>query len=417
MELKVQKSHIYTSVYLFLMLYKPALFPVSMNYIMTFWGVAGCVFTYGTRSINRALCPLKRFAVVVFLVILYLGGALSITSADYSLLKIYVFMFGSIIQGAYAVVLLRRNYEDYESAMNAFVFVGLFQTIICVVMMILPNIRTNIVSYIVAMQGNSDTLLNAMSVRLYGIAGEYLYTIGLIHGVLSTYLFYCAIEEKKLGKAILAVAMLLPAILNARVGVVCTIISTLFLVVCCLIHNEVRDKIRLIKIIVVTIGVIVLFMNICRILVPGTYSWIQDGIQAVIDLILGQENRYYGKLTSDFLVWPTGKEFIIGKGVIPAGKNYMHQYGYVSDIGYVRDIHAGGLILAVIFYSGCVWAVLNNFSAKNYNQKVLSLAFVIFIAFANYKGRIAGSTDTIILILIIVGYCYFYEEWEESNES
>lgn len=410
MVLKIRKPHIYVGLYLFLMLYKPTLLPVSMNYLLPIWGIVGCVIHANSLVLNYWKMPLQRFFITVSLTIIYLFFVLSFTSGNYSLLNIYFFMYGSFFQGVYAVILLKKYYGDYDSAMDVIVRVGLVQCAICILMMLIPGFRTSVIGMIVANQGNSDVLTNAMSVRLYGIAGEYLYSIGLIHGVLAVYLFHCSIRDRNLNKAILAVIMLIPALLNARVGVVCAIISTLFILACYFLKYRYPNKIRLLKIVIIVVITVAICMNACKILIPSTYEWIQDGIQAVFDLLLGQENQYYGKLTTDFLVWPSGKEFIWGKGIIPGGKTFLNLYGYVSDIGYVIDVHVGGIILGFIFYLGCIWSFGSKFPNKSFDQKVLVIASILFVAFANYKGRIAGATDTLILIMIILGNYYFEEK-------
>ena len=143
-----------------------------------------------------------------------------------------------------------------------------------------------------------------------------------------------------------------------------------------------------------------LMWYLCKVFMPTSYEWIQEGFNAVLDLLTGQENQYYGKLTNEFLVWPSGINLIFGLGVRPAGRAYYAMHGYVSDIGYVIDIHIGGIILAILFYGAIVSSILTFWKYVSFEKKVFLLAMIIFLALANYKGRIAGSAETIIMALI-----------------
>lgn len=410
---EINKIDIYIFIYLFLMFYKPALLPVSMNYIIAVWSLIGVVIKEnGVLKVAKHY-PFGRFFLLFIPLIVYLFVAINFTSGDSSIISLYAIYFSYIIQGYYAVLLLRERFQCYDDAMMMIVRVGEVQCILTLLMAFISPLRDSILSYLMSNSDYSLTMLNAVSTRIYGIAGEYLYGIGLLQGMISLYLLYVSIVKKKVLYSIEAIIMLIPAFLNARIGVVCFFAAAIFLAVCLIMKWPLKNKFRLVKIIGSVMVALWLLWYLSKTFMPTSYEWIQEGFNAVLDLLTGQENRYYGKLTNEFLVWPSDINFIFGLGVRPAGSAYYAMYGYVSDIGYVIDVHIGGIILAMFFYGAIVSSLLTSWKYVSFEKKLFLWAMIIFLALANYKGRIAGSAETIIMALIFAEMRYF--ECEEED--
>jgi hypothetical protein len=379
-----------------------------MNYIIAAWSLAGVIILKGKDMLKVSKrYPLGRFLLFLIPLTVYLLVVIKFTSDDSSIISLYIIYFSYIIQGYYAVLILKSRFMYYDDAMMMIVKVGELQCILVLLMAFISPLRDIILSYLMGNSGYSFALSNAIQTRIYGVAGEYLYGIGLLHGLLALYLMYISITRRKNQYAIKAVIMLIPSFLNARVGAVCFFAAAIFIVVCFIMKWPLKNKIKLLKIIGVVIAVLWLLSFLCKTFMPTSYEWIQEGIDAVIDLLTGQENKYYGKLTNEFLIWPSGINFIFGLGVKPAGSAYYAKYGYVSDIGYVIDIHIGGIILAILFYGACISSILSSRKYVSYENKVFLFAMIIFLALANYKGRIAGSAETIIMSLIFSEMLYF----------
>lgn len=399
---------IYIYVYLFLMLYKPTLLPISMNYFITIWAFLGILINGINKKIRFKLNyfkdnnPFRTISITILLIVIYLIIVISFTSKDYSLVKLYVIYFAYLIQAYYAIILFKKYSKDSKESEKYLINICIIQAIFCCIMIIFPNIRQTIINYLASNSNNSKILFNAYSVRIYGIAGEYLYTIGLIHGVMTTYLINGALKNRKTKNIIIAIFILIPAILNARIGVVCCLTSCLFILIINFLKGNFIKKINIIKLILIVVIMIFIAKILCEKYLTTTYVWINDGIEAIIDLIMGNENKYYGKLTSDFLVWPQKWQFIFGKGVIPGGINYFKLYGYVSDIGYVIDVHIGGIILSILMYTAWIKVLFDNWKIKAYEEKAFSLSMILFIALANYKGRIVGAPEILILIILLM---------------
>lgn len=411
--------YVYLIIYLFLMIYKPAIFSISMNYTMLAWAVVGIFFnTKGILAINKNFIKSNRFLLqfnkMMIIICGYLIIGLFFTSKDFSLLKFYYISFANVIEIYYAFILFNKCKLDKNGVVRLIIIVGLIQSFICIIMVMLPNIRLQVLNYIFNNMNDPELLVRAYDERIYGIAGEYLYTIGLIHGFMALISFRYIIENKSIQYAILTILLIIPAFLNARVGVICCLISISIVVICVLIFGKMEKKVKIIKSILVSIILIVALSYLCQMFIPNTFSWIIYGFQSVMDLVTGTENKYYGSLTSSFIFWPKGLNFIIGSGTFPSGKDYFYLYGVTSDIGYVLDVYIGGIILSILFYSLCVKIIVTGWKNKQLIDKVFIISSIVFMALANYKGRIAGAYDFLFLVFM---YFRFEEYLYKDNKK
>ena len=132
------------------MFYKPALLPVSMNYIIAVWSLIGVVIKEnGVLKVAKHY-PFGRFFLLFIPLIVYLFVAINFTSGDSSIISLYAIYFSYIIQGYYAVLLLRERFQCYDDAMMMIVRVGEVQCILTLLMAFISPLRDSILSYLMS---------------------------------------------------------------------------------------------------------------------------------------------------------------------------------------------------------------------------------------------------------------------------
>ena len=290
---------------------------------------------------------------------------------------------------------LNYNIDDMLKFLFNVIFI---QSLICILMVIIPQFR-NIALFL---YGNDNIFIT--SVRIYGISNDYTYATPIFHGMITSILTIYSFLNNKKKYYIYIPFFIITIFLNGRTGLIVYVITTL---ICLLIIGIKQKKMyKFFKILLIGTICFIIFINISKILIPSSYSFVKSLVNDTINfLFLGELTGNYASLFDSFLFFPKGINLLIGHSTQVIGTaGYKYNIYKSSDIGYVNDIFLGGIsyafslyIIYYIFIKKKLTKNNKNYFTYNLFTKIIILSLII----ANYKGEIFRSITMITGVILI----------------
>ena len=400
---------------LFLILYQPVICNITATYYLAAMLMAG-IFLMSLRE--RKFLSVKKELYAQWM-LLVLGAAFlycSIFHFDLHLIKQIVLLLTPVMQYWYVRVFQADTGMSDAQIAEELVKTGLFQCLLCVVMMILPQLRQMQIAYLSSFEGNQIVDAHIAGIRVFGIAGynQYFFSMGMIHGLLSIFLVYRGFMKHRLKDMFLAVFMLLPSVLNSRTGAMMSVICMIFLLTACIIRKQGKIPQWMIPAVVLGLSGMACAVYVIRYAVPDVYGWWKQAVSVLYDLFTNntqsQAMVWDGGLMPGNWILPKGMAFIFGTGSIPK-EEYAHvQLGGLFDSGYVRIIWTGGIFLLAIVVAAYFFLVFMSRKGIAKDSQIFRFAVLFYLMLGTLKGTVYSTLPFLFLVMTISGCCKIQEK-------
>ncbi len=301
-------------------------------------------------------------------------------------------------------ILKKSNYTKND-ILNIVINLAVFQGLICALMVLIPNLHNIALSFYY--KGAEENIFISTS-RIYGISSDYTYATPIYHAFIAGIAFYKYLVNNGKNNLLKCVIISISILLNGRTG----LIILLFLVAYYLITYCFKNKkfFKLIKGISICIVVIFASILLLKSFLPSTYNFIH--LMAVDTINLVQNDEYDGNygILKNSMHFPKGDGLIFGEGFRVFGSEGISR-GYIpSDIGYINDIHMGGIIYCIFLYGAFIYLI-----GRLLKKSPIKIPLYITLFIANFKGEAFHSS---ILAFLVIFLCLLevYNE-KKSNYS
>jgi hypothetical protein len=144
----------------------------------------------------------------------------------------------------------------------------------------------------------------------------------------------------------------------------------------------------------------------------NSWVWFNSGIKEIISFIGGEPIGNLSYLTDTMWFMPEGIDLFLG-----SGKKAFGSYRS-SDIGYVVNLHYGGVIYSMLLYIPYLW-LLMKYSRANLIEKTINVSVLFYLFIANAKGNIFTPNEFIkgVLILIVFSITARQFQMKRSREA
>lgn len=382
-------------ILLFFYLYIPILGGIFTAYVIGMISWLYILFKNAKMAKNALkICALLLISGIYVIVIglIYFDSIVN-TSASI----IYLALFS--IPSAYMLAKIGKGFGyGLTKMLENVAITATLQGVISIFFRVFDNIRLYMLSFM-GWDINSNDLVDILKVRLYGISSGLTYSMPAVQAIIGVLVLIYAIAGHKKGSYILQVPIIwLSGIINARTAIVLIALGILFVILYLVHILDYRIAKRCIVfglIFAGTAGLALMMIN------KDTGAWVLDGIQEIFSFFTGGEGGYYFKaLTSEeFLKLPDMHGILFGKGIYPP-----------SDVGYVRNVWGGGILMCFLWYGIYIFFMWNIgcYVKKNVNAAISKTIFwygLAALALLNIKGEICGINEVSnLLILFYVMY-------------
>lgn len=368
------------------------------------------LFIFAFKKLNRRdhILSVNRLSAKIMLCVLILFGYLCcvgiVQNGDFG----FINSLAQLIVSFGVVCLVFDYYKDYvrTQCLKIIVNTCLFQSAICVLMIIFPSLHDLYSSVAVR---ESNIVATFSIVRSYGIAGatEYPFGIGLVHGLVA--LMYVSEYWGKLDiKSVLKVLFLLiPCVVDTKMGLICFCTCVIILM-----FSGERKSFKLFYNNALRLVYLALVVYIASLFLekymPEYYSWLCVAIDAIWALITNDQSikayDWYGGLLPINWNTPTGCDVLFGKGKVVLAQERI--FGGEYDSGMYRMIWYGGLIYIIVTFT-MLYLMLYSVKTRDVNGNCVNIGtlFFVFIFLSNMKGdAVMQSSFMGILVFLTLYY-------------
>lgn len=394
---------------IFLYIYGPDIYFLPIN-IVDIIAVISLFYLISYMSIFlNFLLYYKAFFVLLFLIIFYLLSieafhGYSITTNSFSILNLRIFLEGILPSFAIVVYGFRNNYS-FESFYKIFIIIALFQFVITLFML---DINFKVYMFETFMKYDLDSPLlhpQHFSMRGFGLAKNHLFAFPVAQGLIVVIGFYYSLKKKSILVFLGTIFIIFTIIVNARSGLLPILIFIFVLFLSSLFSfNLFYKNVR--RFILSSILVILMIPFILTgDKFENTIRNIEIAYESTVKLILyGEKQSTYDDIyNEEFWKLPdTSIDWIFGGSI-----KELH-----SDVGYIRNLHYGGLIYIILLYSTMGYLLISTFRnigfASDKSVYKFILSFSIFASFfiLEIKGHIFTINEAmrLIVLILIIGY-------------
>ena len=329
------------------------------------------------------LLRLPHVKTVLFLYCLLLLLSLSIDVVlgdDYSATYQSVLMLFEILPCAlfFSIHFMRQG-NDSEPFLKAMVILGVVQSLIVVVLYLLPSYNYELKHSFLRFE--EDDVIMLLAHRGFGLTCFYTYAMPIFIGFVCAIVIHLSITRKTI--YLLALPLLLFTIaVNARIGFVPVVVYL------CLSPILLAVKGKRVSFVIVSGAVAAMIIFIAQIDVEAysqynfypTMKWLEEGFQE----ISGGKTETTLKTLEGMVHFPPAWNWVVGTGIhiFSNPKVSIH-----SDIGYILQFYYGGVAYLLLLVSPLLLMLIAGIRrAQDYSVRVLLTSFVLSIIIANYKG-------------------------------
>lgn len=396
----------------FVALFAPPIIPgINLIIPLAAYALLRMVFTYRKQAVEvftkSGLVTLAKWVSLYhlyYLMILMISFMLGVNvqpehyfRSAYSLL-LYVPV--TIIVVLYILIKARElNYDSNELA-KVFVQAGIIQVIIACLTLLLPEVKAFLVDMM--LRNTGDPLLDTpwlVNIRFFGFANSLLDLFGLGIGLLAVLSLFL-VPVKGYRYLIFFGLLLVPAVLNARSGLIVGAIGLVFFLSYLFKTNK---KFTLTLSIVSLLILVTGGMALVAVYAPDTLSLAVRDIGSFVGS--SDEGTSVALFSSQFWQLPDtifGMIFGVGHSLYGA-EGYAH-----SDVGYINDLWRTGVLGMLLLYTSFMGFIIKGLkSTKDNRWKFLFVFFLVSTLIFNVKASIWGYTPGMVVVLSMVGYTVY----------
>jgi hypothetical protein len=290
----------------------------------------------------------------------------------------------------------RELHYDSDKLLRSFAYAGVLQALIGLVALLVPPAKELFVSMM--FKNTQDPLLNTPWIverRFFGFANSMLDLFGYGMGILAAATLFLRTKHRYVNLVLFGL-LLIPAILNARTGVIMGLIGALFY------SFYLLKNLKTVQLVGTLAGVLFLATTVFTVVntySPNTISWAVNDVSSFAPDNGGSSNSK-GTATvlfsSNFWSMPSPGYLLTGTGhTLYSAAGYKH-----SDVGYVNDLWRTGLVGIILLYFPFLIFIRNSMRRAATKEGRFILAFfgtsiILFLV----KGSIWVYSPGMIVIL------------------
>jgi len=303
----------------------------------------------------------------------------------------------------------KRGYGLIE-ILNLLLCVSLIQAAIGISAFFLPSFKAFLVEWLFAGYYDTKSVL-LVKTRLFGASQSMLFGIGIFQAFMASLSFYFAIRVSF--KYLLFVPVLLfSAIINVRTGLIVFVINALLSVITFSVHSRGKQLFRLITAVIVIVVFAFVLFSVFSASENLTISWVNRALEETAAFLRGTSTGTYATLERMFL-FPDKYTAMFGSGKTLFGVKYV---GYSSDVGYINDLHLGGIFYTITLYLSFFALLLGSVRGSSVEARTIVLLMVATMLVANVKGsafRVNEFTNGFFFISLFMNYT----SWVRSRST
>ena len=403
-------DHIWITGIVFLMIYRPAIFPgVSITDVLFVISVIGYLVCT-KRKINLSdFVPNKEIKLYIYIMViaaLYSSGITFISGGrwnyGYTFIKLILY---SIVYAAYICAFMKKNKYEFRHLVNWLLWASVVQSAFVIAMLLNNNLRTQIITSLIDNGAGGITMdrFLAYPQRSFGLGDGYWSGLSVVSGILADLAVVFSLKYSS--KYYLFIpGLLLTAAVNARIGLIVFLIGLIFII---FMNNNtsISRKIGFVLIIAFVMAFLPYVINYLQSVAPSTFRWITQITEHFNNMTEQEGSGTYYHLNPFYWRWPSIGATIFGTGKSIFGTEGLANFGFSSDSGYLGIIYRGGLVLSFLLYSAVFFLCIPKKLRKS-QYKIIGILCFVSLLVQNYKGGIFYFNEyyTMIIILIVAIY-------------
>ena len=273
----------------------------------------------------------------------------------------------------------RLTFDKFEKQL---IIVTCIQFVLVIISFMIPTVKSIFVEIMLRDWQDTeqrDHIYWSTFRRGYGLSTNLFDGFGYIISILISIVFLKGLREKKIFYLILSGMMLFMPLVNARTGVLLTILS---MIVIFSFYTNFKNIIR----VILLLGTIICVLpSILSLLPKSTLVWVTSGLEETLSLLNSESTSHgvYDEILKNDLVMPDSMlGFVFGMGAQP---EVLGNYNGI-DSGYVQCIWRFGLVGSLLLYFGyvCLFmypAVFQKKSKIKTNRCIMTFLTVIFFVY------------------------------------
>lgn len=398
----------------FIYIYSPQIMGVSaINYIYLF----GIVYvSINIKQYIKIINSRKKLFYLFILcsIVLVYSFILDLLYNNYAGISFFrswlYLLIDAIIVGPITLIILKKRKLGLNYLIQLFIKIAVLQSIIAILMFLLPDFRQFIFLNILGFEPGIDKILEPQYylIRGFGLGSGYLYSLALFQSI-GILLIIDQIIKKKIFalKSIVYIALItFSIVLNARIGLVVFPIALICYYLS--LESNLKQYFKYSTMLILLLAVSIIFYEPLRNYFydfNDTFKWLITGFELAIgiggisgdgiqDILIRDHWHFPEKLFSVF--FGTGSYIFNNPNSI-----YKH-----SDIGYIIYIYYGGLLLLCFAFSYFIYMI-----KISKLTKFLKLSLLFLIVIVHFKGNILDSNVFARGLILLTVYSYIYEKY------
>ncbi|MEN0053971.1 MAG: hypothetical protein AAGC65_09890 [Mucilaginibacter sp.] len=313
-----------------------------------------------------------------------------------------IFLLLQAIILPYFVISIYYRLKNHNNLLKDMTKVGVIASFITISMLVFPALGDGIRYHLL----KTDDFTELISYRSFGLSEGLTFGYGITQGLVFTLLLYYAQEKSKY--LIYLPFVLISILFNARIGLFPAVIGLLYFLV-------IKFNVKLFTIFLL-IGASLYFIIFNTELFSDyakTITWAFDFFTQSSDLVSGNSTGSDGS-TFDILF---GEMAVLPHDIwgwlIGTGENIFVSKKANSDIGYIIQLHYGGLVYLSFFVLLIGGMMFRLKSLYGNNIRWLMYILLITIIVTNVKGLTISIIPSLRFIMLI--YCYLIMEAKDRK--
>jgi hypothetical protein len=292
----------------------------------------------------------------------------------------------------------KLNFNLNDVIINLFI-IGVFQSIISILMFIFPDFRIYFLSNILKFNLQTSKIFNIdYAYRGYGVGNSFLFAFPITQSFILIGSFILAIKKNYLYIFSIPI-LLIPIIFNARVGLVTIIVFFALLIISSFNNKKTWGLMFFISIFIIFSYYFIERFDLIN--YSKNLEWVFNIFTQFNSLLKGNVNKKttIGNLFEMIHFPKQIIEIFIGSHIYIFNNP---QIQISSDIGYIRKIYFGGVFYSLLIYSGYTTIFIKSFRIiKDEFHKIFLSTIFLMIFISHFKGDIFSSNSSFRLSVFI----------------
>ena len=413
------KYYIGLIIFIFTFLFAPPIIPninfIFVNFIFALFAI---IFKYNNKlkDLFKNITFKKILKLILIYILYYILIAIlntlftNVWNVSNYIINIYSIVLAFPVVIVCCLYIIFRSNElnvNYHKLVKLFIIAGLIQSFIAILALLVPPIKSVLVSIMYWATG--DELLATpwvVSRRFFGFANNMLDLFGFGTGILAILpLYYYKDSKSKIKGLILFFLLLIVPILNSRSGIIIALIGALIYVISVFIGKDKNEIKQLIKYIIISMIIFAFLIAIVYFLSPNTITWIiKDFASFLPNNIFNSYGTANALFSKEFWTLPNNiLNIIFGSGINVSGySDYSIHNITHSDVGYINEIWKVGIIGTLfVFYLLCFIVYKGYKNLKDDKYKFLLIFFGISLFVISIKCSVITYNTALATIMCL----------------